>query len=70
VPNIKLQDEVYDVLLRAKNLLSLKEGKNLSFNDAIAWLLNNAPEIRVPLEEGLRVESEETPSEDQKVVNQ
>jgi len=54
--NIKLDDAVYEVLLKCKGLLEYRDGKTYTFNDVVTYLLENAPEIKLPLGNGLRVE--------------
>jgi len=59
MPNVKLTNEVYKILLKCQSLLQYRDEKKYSLSDVVAYLLENAPEIRLPLSEGLRVELDE-----------
>ena len=52
---LKVRREVKDLLLRMQALLQFKEKKRFSLSDIIAFLIANAPEIQIPLDESLRV---------------
>ena len=52
---IKVRKKVKDSLLEMQALLQYKEKRRFSLSDIIAFLIANAPEIRIPLDEKIRI---------------
>lgn len=63
MPNIRLSDEVYEILVKCQGLLMYRDSQSYSFNDVVSYLLANTPEIELPLGNGLRVELNEQKEE-------
>lgn len=52
---IKVKRRVKEALLRMQALLQYKEKKRFSISDIVEFLIANAPEIEIPLDEELRI---------------
>ena len=52
---IKVRKHVKENLLRMQGLLQFKAKKRFSISDLVSFLIANAPEIQVPIDEELRV---------------
>jgi uncharacterized Zn finger protein len=52
---IKVKRRVKEALLRMQALLQYKERQRFSISDIVEFLVANAPEIQVPIDEELRI---------------
>jgi hypothetical protein len=52
---IKVRRKAKEALLKMQALLQYREKKRVGISDIVEFLLANAPEIRVPIDEELRV---------------
>lgn len=57
---IKVKTTQKDAILEIQGLLQFRDHKHYSIDQIIAWLLEKAPEIEIPLSDRLRL-SEEKP---------
>jgi hypothetical protein len=57
---IKIRSHVKEALLKMQALLQFKEGKRFSLSDLIEFLIANAPEIHIPMDEFRIVDLQET----------
>lgn len=52
---IKVRRKAKEALLRMQALLQYREKKRVGISDIVEFLIANAPEIRIPIDEELRV---------------
>jgi len=52
---VKVKRRAKEALLRMQALLQYKEKQRFSISDIIEFLIANAPEIQIPIDEELRV---------------
>ena len=52
---IKVKRRVKEALLRMQALLQYKQRQRFSISDIVEFLIANAPEIQIPLDEELRI---------------
>jgi hypothetical protein len=52
---IKVRRKAKEALLKMQALLQYREKKRVGISDIVEFLIANAPEIRVPIDEELRV---------------
>ena len=64
---VKVRKHVKEELLRMQGLLQFKEKKRFSVSDLVSFLIANAPELQVPINEGLRVIEPRTKNHPQKL---
>jgi len=63
---LKVRREVYERLIQIQSLLQFRDKKRYSMSKVIEWMLNQLPELRIPIEEPAYIAEEEVEEGEEK----
>jgi hypothetical protein len=60
---LKVRREVYERLIQIQSLLQFRDKRRYGMSKVIEWMLNQLPELKIPIEEPAYIAEEEVEEE-------